>query len=427
MTQTKSSTERARLQEALLDDPDFLRSLISTALQGLVDQEFTDHLGAAAYERKETRTGWRNGTVPRTLKTRVGTIELAIPRDRAGTFRTALFDRYQRSEKAFVQVMQEMVIQGVSTRKVTEVVETLCGTEVSPSFVSSVSSQLDEELAHWRDRPLTEGYPFLILDATYQKVRHAGRVVSQAVIVVTGVSASGQRRVLSVEVFHSENETEYRELLRRLKARGLRGVLMVVSDDHSGLRQAIQKELTDALWQRCQVHYTKNLLDKLRRRDVAGVKAMLRDAFDAPSRPVAEARLRHMSKSLRDLKYGAVADWLEESVPETLQVMNFPRGYFKRLRSTNSLERLNEELRRRVRVIRIFPNREACLRMNSALCQDQDEVWSTGKRYLDMSLLKEQDESAWNAGWSAGETDAHRSTADYTTLALRSVSSAAVR
>jgi len=314
-----------------------------------------------------------------------------VPRDREGRFQPSLFERYNRSEKTLVQVMQEMVIKGVSTRKVTEVVETLCGTEVSASLVSDLSAQLDDELDAWRNRQLETNYPIIILDATYQKVRHAGHVVSQAVVVVTGVNGKGRRSVLSLDVFHNENETEYGELFERLKEHNLKGVRLIVSDDHSGLQKALQRHFCGVLWQRCQVHYTKNLLDKLRKRDKKAIKQLLRDAFEAPDREKAEERFAELAGHLRELGYADAADWLEDTFPDTLSVYAFPREFNKRIRSTNSIERLNEELRRRVRVLRIFPNRASCLRMNTALCQDMDERWDTGKRYLDMALLREQD------------------------------------
>jgi len=391
MAQEKSSLQTVVVQEALLSDPDFLRSLTEHALQRIIDQQFDEQIGAKPYERAEERKGWRNGSRSRSIRTRVGTIELMVPRDREGRFQPSLFERYNRSEKTLVQVMQEMVIKGVSTRKVTEVVETLCGTEVSASLVSDLSAQLDDELDAWRNRQLETNYPIIILDATYQKVRHAGHVVSQAVVVVTGVNGKGRRSVLSLDVFHNENETEYGELFERLKEHNLKGVRLIVSDDHSGLQKALQRHFCGVLWQRCQVHYTKNLLDKLRKRDKKAIKQLLRDAFEAPDREKAEERFAELAGHLRELGYADAADWLEDTFPDTLSVYAFPREFNKRIRSTNSIERLNEELRRRVRVLRIFPNRASCLRMNTALCQDMDERWDTGKRYLDMALLREQD------------------------------------
>jgi putative transposase len=248
-------TERvAWVQAALLDDPDFLRGLVERTLQTLLEEELTTHLGAERYERTDGRRGYRNGHKPRTLTTRVGTLELLVPQDRDGTFSTELFSRYQRTEQALVLSLMEMYIQGVSTRKVAAITEQLCGTRFSKSQVSALAGRLDGELVAWRERPLTApSYPYVWVDARYEHVRVDGRVVSQGVLLVTGLRGDdGKREVLGVTVADTESEATYQELFRSLKARGLGGVRLVISDDHAGLRQAIARQFQGAGWQRCQ-------------------------------------------------------------------------------------------------------------------------------------------------------------------------------
>jgi len=386
MARYQDNKSKASVQQVLLDDPGFLQGIVGEVLQRLLDSEITAHVGATPYERSGDRKGYRNGSYPRTLKTRVGRIELSVPRDREGTFQPSLFARYQRSEKALLLALMEMTLEGVSTRKVAAITEALCGTSFSKSLVSSLAADLDDRLEAWRNRRLDGEWPYLFVDALYQKVRHDGRVVSMALLVVVGVNGDGYRSVLAVEVAHSENEADYDDLFRALCGRGLRGVQMVVSDDHQGLKSALIRNFPGVAWQRCQVHFARNLLMKLRRRDRGWVMAALRDVFNAPDRAAAEFRLRGLVERLRS-PYPDLADYLEEEAPETLSVFDYPEAHRRRLRTTNGLERLNQELRRRMRVIRIFPHRWSCLRLSAALCQEHDEEWMTGKRYLDMTLL----------------------------------------
>jgi transposase-like protein len=246
------------VQEVLLDDPGFLRELVERAVQQILEAEMTDHIGAAPYERVEGRTGQRNGYKPRTLRTRVGTLNLLVPQDREGTFSTRLFARYQRNEKALVLALMEMYVEGVSTRKVKEVTEELCGTTFSKSLISSLAGSLDSELKAWRKRRLeAEAYPYLFVDARYEKVRVDSRVVSQGVLLVSCVREDGFREILAVEVADTESEATYQELFRSLKRRGLRGVELVVSDDHEGLKAAVGRHFQGASHQRCQVHYAR--------------------------------------------------------------------------------------------------------------------------------------------------------------------------
>jgi putative transposase len=250
------------VQEVLLDNPGFLREIVERVVQQLLEAEMTEHIGAASCERTENRTGQRNGYKPRILRTRVGTLNLLVPQDREGTFSTRLFSRYQRNEKALVLALMQMYVEGVSTRKVKEVTEELCGTSFSKkSLLSKLAGDLDAELEAWRNRRLeARAYPYLFVDARYEKVRVDRRIVSQGVLIVSGVRDDGMREILAVEVADTESEATYQELFRALKRRGLSGVELVVSDEHKGLKAAITRHFQGASWQRCQVHYARNLL-----------------------------------------------------------------------------------------------------------------------------------------------------------------------
>jgi putative transposase len=389
MTQDHRRVDAHMAQEILLDDPAFLREIVERVVQQLLEAEMTEHIGAAPYERSVTRTGHRNGYKPRTLRTRVGTLNLLVPQDREGTFSTRLFSRYQRNEKALVLALMEMYVEGVSTRKVKEVTEELCGTSFSKSLVSSLAGSLDAELQGWRNRRLeADAYPYLFVDARYEKARVDGRVVSQGVLLVSGVRDDGFREILAVEVADTESEATYHELFRSLKARGLRGVELVISDDHEGLKAAAFRHFQGASWQRCQVHYVRNLLGMVghaRRKELA---EGLRGVFAAPSSEVA-LRLASELAARWHQSHPRVAEHLEEHLEECLSCLAFPESHRRRIRTTNSLERLNQEIKRRSRVVRIFPNREACLRLVSALAVEQSEEWLTGRRYLDMQELEE--------------------------------------
>ena len=378
-----------RPQAALLDDSDFLRTLVERTLQGLLETEMTAHIGAEPYERTETRSGHRNGYKPRTLHTRVGTLTLLVPQDREGTFSTALFARYQRSEKALVLALMEMYLEGVSTRKVQDITETLCGTSFSKSLVSSLVGRLDAELAAWRTRRLDDVlYPYLTIDARYEDVRCDGRIVSQGVLIVAGVREDGKREILSVDVADTESEATYQECFRQLKARGLQGVESVTSDDHRGLVAAVKRHFQGASWQRCQVHFARGLLGLVGVTKRAALGAGLRTVFAAQT--IKEAR--KLATELADewrTTHPHVAAQLDEHSEECLACYGFPPSHRVRLRTTNGVERLNEEIKRRTRVVRIFPNREACLRLATALCAEQSDDWVTGKRYLDITELRQ--------------------------------------
>jgi putative transposase len=391
MTTDHRRPEAQAAQGVLLDDPDFLREIVQRVLQEVLELEMTEHIGAAPHERTDARKGHRNGHKPRALRTRVGTLNLLVPQDREGTFSTRLFSRYQRNEKALVLALMQMYLEGVSTRKVKDITEELCGASFSKSLVSSLAGRLDSELEAWRTRPLeAQGYPYLLIDARYEKVRSGGRVVSQGVLVASAVrEPDGFREILAVEVADTESEATYQELFRSLKSRGLSGVELVISDDHEGLKSAVARHFQGASWQRCQVHYTRNLLGMVGAKKRKELAADLRAIFAAASRKQALGIASAVADRWRGCGNEKVAEHLEEHIEECLSCLAFPESHRRRIRTTNSLERFNQELKRRTRVVRIFPNREACLRLVSALAIEQSEEWVTGRRYLDMEELRE--------------------------------------
>ena len=369
MTTDHRRVDMRMAQEVLLDDPSFLKEIVERLIQELLEAEMTEHIGAAPYERAEKRTGHRNGHKPRTLRTRVGTIKLLVPQEREGTFSTRLFARYQRNEKALCLALMEMYVEGVSTRKVKEITEELCGTSFSKSLVSSLAGSLDSELEGWRSRRLeAEAYPYVFVDARYEKVRMDHRVVSQGVLIVSAVrEPDGLREILGVEVADTESEATYQELFRSLKTRGLSGVELVVSDEHEGLKAAVARHFQGASHQRCQVHYSRNLLGMVGAKKRKELGADLRGIFAAPDRRCALELASSVAQKWREKGYEKIACHIEEHIEECLSCLCFPESHRQRILTTNGLERFNQELKRRTRVVRIFPNPEACLRLVSAL------------------------------------------------------------
>jgi transposase-like protein len=390
MTNDHRRPEVATAQGILLDEAGFLKEIVERVLQEVLEAEMTEHIGAAPHERSEFRKGHRNGHKPRTLRTRVGTLNLLVPHDREGTFSTRLFSRYQRNEKALCLALMEMYLEGVSTRKVKEITEELCGTSFSKSFVSQLASRLDSELEGWKNRQLeADAYPYVFVDARYEKVRVDGRVVSQGVLLVSAVRDDGLREILGVEVVETESEATYQELFRSLKARGLKGVELVVSDDHEGIKAALARHFQGAAHQRCQVHYSRNLLGMVGATKRKELGADLRAIFAASDRPSALKLASSMAQKWRQKGSEKVAEHLEEHIEECLSCLDFPESHRRGIRTTNGLERLNQEIKRRSRVVRIFPNRESCLRLVTALAVEQSEEWLTGRRYLNMEELEE--------------------------------------
>jgi putative transposase len=389
MTVRKLKPVGSRLEALVAQDRDLLKTLTQEALNQVLQGEMTEFLGAGPGERSENRQGYRAGYYSRGLITRIGKIELRVPRDRHGEFSTALFERFQRSEKALVSALAEMYVQGVSTRKVKTITEELCGHSFSAATISTINKSLDETLTKFARRRLTEDYPYLILDARYEKVRDDGVIQSQAVLVALGINWEGHRQVLGVELANRESQSSWREFLLMLKQRGLSGVEFVVSDDHAGLKRAIAEILPQAAWQRCYVHFLRNALDYLPRKADEECMQELRWLYHR--RSLAEAQ-RDLAAWLARWqgKYPKLTDWVEENIGSTLSFYRLPRQHHKHLKSSNMLERLNEELRRRTYVVRIFPNAASCLRLVRALCAETHEAWIEDKRYINMELLREE-------------------------------------
>jgi transposase-like protein len=353
----------------------------------------TEALGAEKGERAAGRQSYRSGYYGRTLITRVGKLELRVPQDRAGRFSTKLFERYQRSERALVAALAEMYVQGVSTRKVKAITEELCGHSFSASSISAMNQRLDASLAQFAGRPLAEAFPYLILDARYERVREAGVIASQAVLIAIGIDWDGRRQVLAIELANRESRSSWRDFLLELKARGLHGVEFVVADDHAGLRAALREVLAEAAYQRCYVHFLRNALDYVPRRGDDDCLQELRWLYDRRDLPEARRDLAAWLAKWSG-KYAKLTGWVEENIDETLTFYCLPRQQHKHLKSTNMLERLNEEIRRRTHVVRIFPNGESCLRLVRALAVETHENWLEQHRYLNMDDLREHKKKA---------------------------------
>ena len=388
MTKPNPIDVSAVSKETLLSDPDVLKEIVRTALQEVLEQEMTDALGAAKGERTAGRLGYRSGYYERTLITRVGRLELRVPQDRDGRFSTELFERYQRSEQALVSALAEMYVQGVSTRKVRKITEELCGHSFSASAISAINKRLDATLKAFACRRLEEPFAYLILDAKYEKVREGGVVRSQAVHVAVGIDWDGRRQILGVELAARESRSSWKDFLLRLVERGLHGVELVVADDHAGLKAALRECLPSAAYQRCYVHFLRNALDHLPRKADDDCLQELRWMYDR--RDLAEARADLAAWLAKwESRYPKLTAWVEEAIEETFTYYRLPRRHHKHLKSTNMLERFNEEIKRRTYVLRIFPNAESCLRLVRALAVETHENWLEASRYLNMDDLRD--------------------------------------
>ena len=388
MAERKSSAQVVDLKALIADDQELMREVVRQTVQQVLEAEMTEFLGAGPGERTEGRQGYRAGYYSRTWVTRIGKLELRVPRDREGRFSTELFERYQRSEKAFVSALAEMYVQGVSTRKVKRITEELCGHQFSASTISRINKGLDESLQKFARRRLEESYPYLIVDARYEKVREDGVIISRAVLIAVGINWEGRRQILGVELANRESQTSWREFLAGLRDRGLHGVELVVSDDHAGLKRAVVEVLPEAAWQRCYVHFLRNALDHLPRKADDDCLQELRWLYDR----------RNGEEARRDLgawlerwqkKYPKLTDWVEDNIEQTWTFYRLPRQHHRHMKSTNMLERFNEEIRRRTRVVRIFPNADSCLRLVRAMAAETHEGWLEDNRYLNMDLLRE--------------------------------------
>lgn len=382
MTYQPDCTLSSDLLEQIATDgldavPELIRIIINTAMHA----ERQQYLGVAPNQRSPERRGHANGYKPKTVVTRMGEVTFAIPQVREGGFYPQALERGLRSERALTLALAEMYVQGVSTRKVAAITEQLCGCEVSSAQVSAAAAQLDPVLAAWRTRTLRE-CPYLFLDARYEKVRQDGQVRDAAVLVALGVDTDGKRQVLGVSVALSEQEAHWRAFLQSLVARGLSGVQLVISDAHSGLQAARRAVFGGVPWQRCQFHLQQNAGAYVPRQELKGeVAGDIRAIFNAPNRAEAEALLAKTVQKYAQ-RAAKLATWLETTLPEGLTVFAFPEVHRRLIRTTNGLERMNKEIRRRTRVVGIFPNEAACLRLVSAILMETSDEWETSKAYL---------------------------------------------
>jgi transposase-like protein len=366
---------------------DVLADGVRWLLQELMEAEVSAQIGADRYERTSDRTAQRNGYRARPWDTRLGTLEVQIPKLRTGSYFPSWLEPRRRAEQALVAVITEAYVQGVSTRKVEALVQSLGIAGISKSEVSRLCAGLDEQAHILRTRRLDAEYPYLWLDARYEKVREDGRVLSMAVVVAYGVRADGVREVLGIDVGLSEDVALWRAFLQDLVARGVRGVKLVTSDAHSGLKQAIAEVFVGSAWQRCRVHLTRNAIARVPKGAQAMVAATVRSIFEQPDRAAAEAQLRHVCETLAK-RFPAVVQLLEEAEGEILTFFDFPSEHRRQIASTNPLERLNKELKRRSAVVGIFPNRSAVLRLFCALLAEQNDEWLVGRRYFSETSLR---------------------------------------
>jgi putative transposase len=366
---------------------DWLREVVHRVVQELMEAEVGVQIGAERYERTDERVTQRNGYRRRPWDTRVGTLELAIPKLRTGSYFPSWLEPRRRTEQALVAVVAEAYVQGVSTRKVEALVQALGIAGLSKSEVSRLAARLDEQVAAFRTRRLDAAYPYLWLDARYEHVREGGRVVSMAVVVAYGVRADGVREVLGLDIGLSEDVALWRAFLQDLVARGVRGVHLVVSDAHQGLKQAIREVFVGASWQRCRVHFVRNVLARVPKSAQAMVAATVRTIFQQPDRPAAQAQLAHVLATLED-RFPKVVPLLVEAEEEILTFYDFPPEHWRQVYSTNPLERLNKELKRRSAVVGIFPNRDAVLRLLGAVLAEQNDEWLVGRRYFSEASMR---------------------------------------
>jgi putative transposase len=368
---------------------DFLRDGVRVLAQALMELEVEQQLGAARHERTPERTGQRNGYRDRVWDTRVGTLDLRVPRVRDGGFVPSLLEPRTRAERALVAVVQEAYVVGVSTRRVDGLVKSLGLDGLSKSQVSRLCADLDTEVARFRTRPLTAAYPYLWLDATFVKARVDGRVSSQAVVIAVGVTTDGVREVLGLDVGPSEDGAFWLGFLRDLVARGLHSVRLVTSDAHEGLRQAIGAVLHGTSWQRCRVHFVRNALALVPKSAQQLVAASIRTAFAEPTPDLAQQRWRQVADGFRD-RWPRLADLLDDAEADVLAYRAFPTAHWRQVWSTNPLERLNKELKRRTDVVGIFPNQAAVLRLVGAVLAEQHDEWQVGRKYFSAESLAQR-------------------------------------
>lgn len=347
--------------------------LLQTMLNAILKSESTEQLHAESYERTDERSGYRNGTYERDLTTRIGSITLNVPKHRDGIpFKTLIFENYCRSEAALIASMAEMVVNGVSTRKVSKVVETLCGKSISKSSVSDICKDLDEAVREFKSRPLTDHYPFVTVDATYFKVRENHRIISKAFMIAYAVNSEGHREIIGFDAYPNESKETWTDFLQGLKRRGLRDVRMFISDAHDGIKHAISHVFPDTPWQRCQFHFIRNITDKMPKTYIEGLKAELHEMFNCETIEDARKKRDSIINDYNDIAESAMS-CLDEGFEDAMTVMVLPKSFRQRFRTSNHIERLNSELKRRSKVIGIFPNAESLVRLMGSVLIELDE------------------------------------------------------
>jgi putative transposase len=373
---------------------DFLREAMEMLLNKLMEAEVSAKIGAEKYQRSEERNNQRNGSRDRKFDTRLGTINLDIPKLREGSYFPSFLEPRRMWEHAIVNVVQEAYINGVSTRKVDELVKALGMEGIDKSAVSRISKELDEHVGKFVNRKLERKYPYLWLDATFPKVREGGQVQNMALVIAIGVNEEGEREILGFDIGMTENGPFWTEFLRRLVGRGLNGVKLVISDAHEGLKNAIGGVLNGCAWQRCRVHFMRNVLCQVPRNQQPMVSAIVRTIFAAPEQKLAKEQLNTVVSQLKQ-RFPKAMEVLANGCEDVLQYMGFPHVHWPQLHSTNPLERLNREIRRRTDVVSIFPNRESVMRLVGALLIEQHEEWQIGRKYFSKDsmnqLLKPED------------------------------------
>ena len=387
MAQLNITLNQEEIQALLLDDRgEAFKKILQTSLNKILQAESAEQLKAAPYERSEERTDCRNGSRDRDLNTRVGRITLHVPRHRNVPFKTLVFDNYSRSEAALVAGMAEMVVNGVSTRKVSRVMETLCGTSFSKSAVSDVCKDLDTAVKEFQTRPLEGDYPFLTVDATYFKVRENSRIISKAFMIAYGTNAEGHREILGFGVYANESSATWTDFLLSLKRRGLTGLLMITSDAHEGILNAIGKVFPTVPWQQCQFHFSRNITDKAPKKYQTGLRAELQELFNC--RTIAEARKvrDRIVEDYRDVAESAVA-CLDEGFESSMTVMLLPAWLRRFYRTSNQIERLNKELKRRSKVIGVFPNEDSVLRLMGSVLMERHDAMLGGRAVFSKDSL----------------------------------------
>jgi transposase-like protein len=376
------------LRNTLMElEPDFLRTMIEVMTRALMEMEVSEQIGAGRYERSESRQGQRNGYRDRVWETRVGEIPLQIPKLRKGSYYPSFLEPRRRAERALLAVIQSAYVEGVSTRKVDDLVQALGLTGVDKSKVSRICKELDEAVTAFRNRPLDVAYPYLWLDALYLKVRQNHRIVSMAVVIAIGVRETGEREILAIDIGASEEEAFWTAFLRGLVARGLKGVQLVTSDAHEGLRAALETVLTGTAWQRCRVHFMRNVLAHVPKGDKSMVAAALRTIFAQHSQEAARQQLAEVVRVM-EARWPKAAQVLAAGEDDILVYMTFPPEHWTRIYSTNPLERVNREVKRRTNVVGIFPNADAALRLVGSVLIEVHEEWQAGRRYFSLESMR---------------------------------------